>query len=107
MVHPASLLDGGSAARYHLEHVGSHRSHCNLSLRMVRSHIENVTLKVEQLSGFFPFAQVTRPGGPVSQLWFDPLHRRILPRRLHPEQKPQRGDADVHVSILSPPFVVI
>ena len=37
MVHPPSLLDGGSSARYHLEHVGSHRSHCNLSLRMVRS----------------------------------------------------------------------
>ena len=43
-------------------------------------------------------AQVTRLGGLVSQLWFDPLHPRILPRCLHPQQKPQRGDADVHVS---------
>ena len=47
MVHPASLLDGGSAARYHLEHVGSHRSHCNLSLRMVRSRIKNKPWKLK------------------------------------------------------------
>ena len=42
MVHPATLLDGGSAAGHHLEHLGAHRSHCNLSLRLVRSRIKNM-----------------------------------------------------------------
>ena len=35
MVHPAALLHGGLAAGHHLEHLGTHRSHCHLPVRMV------------------------------------------------------------------------
>ena len=54
--------------------------------------------KLNLFSIFF-LAQVTWLGGLVSQLWFNPLHSRILPRCLHPQQEPQRGNADVHVSL--------
>ena len=43
-------------------------------------------------------AQVTWPGGPLGQLWLHPLHPRLLPCHLHPQQKPERRDDDVHVS---------
>ena len=45
----------------------------------------------------FP-AQVTWPGGPLGQLWLHPLHPCLLPCHLHPQQKPERRDDDVHVN---------
>ena len=36
MVHPPPVLLSGPAARHCLEHMGPHRSHCNISLWLVR-----------------------------------------------------------------------
>ena len=36
MVHPPPVLLSGPAARHSLEHMGPHRSHCNISLWLVR-----------------------------------------------------------------------
>ena len=53
MVHPPPVLLSGPTARHSLEHMGPHRSHCNISLWLVRFYNRLESTMHQKISSFF------------------------------------------------------